>query len=58
VSGIKTGLSGRREAPVETGFAGRKIGWTGAGAAKTGLKIEKVKVARTKQNIHLVTLSL
>ncbi len=43
VSGIKTGLSGRRAAPVETGLAGRKTGWTGAGAAKTGLKIATVK---------------
>jgi len=68
VSGIKTGLSGRRAAaPVETGLAGRKTGWTGAGAAKTGLKIAKVKVSRTKTvlifrnfklNILLVTLSL
>ncbi len=41
VSGIKTGLSGRRAAPVETGLAGRKTGWTGAGAAKTGLKFAK-----------------
>jgi hypothetical protein len=58
LSGIKTGLSGRRAAPVETGLAGRKTGWTGAGAPKTGLKIAKVKVSRTKQNIHLLTLSL